>query len=58
MRFSESIEVSNRLAPPAPSGEFAGRTYYCMLEDVDIYGNTTMHGPVVVMAGPSLRGKP
>jgi len=35
-----------------------GRSYYYMLEDVDIYGNATMHGPVVVMAGPSLRGKP
>ncbi len=35
----------------------AGRTYYYMLEDVDIYGNTTMHGPVQVKAGPVLRAR-
>ena len=35
-----------------------GRTYYYQLEDVDIYGNTTLHGPVQVKAGPTLRAKP
>jgi len=35
-----------------------GRTYYYQLEDVDIYGNATMHGPVQVKAGPTLRVRP
>ena len=35
----------------------AGRTYYYLLEDVDIYGHTTMHGPVQVKAGPALRAR-
>jgi len=35
-----------------------GRTYYYRLEDVDIHGNTTLHGPVRVKAGPTLRVKP
>jgi hypothetical protein len=35
-----------------------GRTYYYKLEDVDIYGYTTLHGPVRVKAWPTLRGKP
>ena len=33
----------------------AGRIYYYKLEDVDIYGNSTLHGPVRVKAGPTLR---
>ncbi len=54
-------------APGAPIGAVyvwldgtvqTGRIYYYMLEDVDIYGYTTMHGPVQVTAGPTLRGKP
>ncbi len=32
----------------------AGQTYYYMLEDLDIYGHTTMHGPVEVRNGPAL----
>ncbi len=35
-----------------------GRIYYYKLEDVDIYGYTTMHGPVEVRSGPTLRGRP
>jgi len=35
-----------------------GRTYYYQLEDVDIYGNTTLHGTVQVKAGRTLRAKP
>jgi hypothetical protein len=40
------------------NGVQTGQTYYYRLEDVDIYGYTTMHGPVRVKAGPTLRGKP
>ncbi|MBN1139658.1 MAG: S8 family serine peptidase, partial [Anaerolineae bacterium] len=36
----------------------AGQTYYYKLEDVDVYGHTTMHGPVEVRAGPTLRTRP
>jgi len=39
-------------------GVEVGQTYYYKLEDVDIYGHTTMHGPVVVMVGPTLKGRP
>jgi len=31
----------------------AGLTYYYKLEDVDIYGHTTLHGPVQVGNGPA-----
>lgn len=36
----------------------SGRIYFYWLEDVDIYGNATMHGPVEVRAGPAVRPKP
>ena len=36
----------------------AGKTYYYQLEDVDIYGQGTMHGPVQAKAGPTLRARP
>ena len=36
----------------------AGRTYYYQLEAMDIYGNTAMHGPIRVKAGPTFRTKP
>jgi hypothetical protein len=54
-------------APGSPEGAVyvwldstvqTGRTYYYKLEDVDIYGHTTLHGPVRVKAGPSLRTRP
>ena len=32
----------------------AGLTYHYKLEDVDIYGHTTLHGPVQVGNGPAL----
>ena len=35
-----------------------GRTYYYRLEDVDIYGTATTHGPVQVKSGPTLRVRP
>ncbi len=35
----------------------AGQTYYYLLEDVDIYGHTTTHGPIQVKAGPTLRAR-
>jgi hypothetical protein len=36
----------------------AGHTYYYKLEDLDIYGHTTLHGPVQVRVGPTLHTKP
>jgi len=39
-------------------GVQAGHTYYYRLEDLDIYGHTTLHGPVQVLVGPTLRTKP
>ena len=35
-----------------------GRTYYYQLEDVDLNGHTSLHGPVRVKAGPTLGTKP
>jgi hypothetical protein len=54
-------------APGSPSGAIyvwldstvqTGRTYYYKLEDVDVYGHNTLHGPVRVKVGPVLRTKP
>ncbi|MBN1139662.1 MAG: proprotein convertase P-domain-containing protein [Anaerolineae bacterium] len=65
VRLNEELIPSQ--APGSPVGAVyvwlddavqAGQTYYYMLEDVDVYGQTTMHGPVEVRAGPTLRTRP
>jgi hypothetical protein len=65
---AESLRILNAQLIPAQGTEFAGAnyehvdgsvrgtgTFYYFLEDTDVHGAATLHGPVRVSFGPSPR---
>ena len=63
------VKLSDSLVPasldPVTGGDYsftdttatAGVTYYYKLEDVELDGKTTMHGPIVAVAGETLAAR-